>query len=150
MLVGAYLDDGGGTAYVLAGSTTAYSGEYEIVDAAWASFLGDTYYDSVGSSVAAGDLDGDGDDDLAIGAPLTDADGSNDGTIYVFYGPLSGGEQEAADADATIDGDECYLGYRGSLELYDVSGDGIDDVVVGGYQANSSYGAAYIFNGQGM
>jgi hypothetical protein len=55
--------------------------------------LGDTaeFLDAFGSSLAAGDFNNDGFDDLAIGVPLEDFDGfSNSGVVQVIYGSSLG------------------------------------------------------------
>jgi hypothetical protein len=50
-----------------------------------------TYNDNFGAALAAGDLDGDGIDDLVIGAPnATATNGVAGGTVFVMYGSRSG------------------------------------------------------------
>ena len=51
-----------------------------------AKFLGEAASDYAGNIQSSrGDLDGDGLDDLLIGAYANDAGGSNAGAVYVFY-----------------------------------------------------------------
>jgi hypothetical protein len=92
-----------------------------------------------GSAVAFGDFDGDGRDDLAIGAPK-DGARSSDGFIY------NGGTVTivALDAEANLAGFEMFLGDQGlpdaveagerfgaALATGDWNGDGFDDLAIG-------------------
>ena len=68
LLVGAYDNDDGGTAYLILGSSLGSTAEIDLSDADY-SFVGETSSDFAGCSVSgAGDVDGDGLDDLLVGA----------------------------------------------------------------------------------
>jgi hypothetical protein len=109
--------------------------------------------DSAGAAVAyAGDVDGDGLDDVLVGAPQYlpgGADGSS-GRTYLLYGPLSG-TIALADADAILDGsaghDEAGCSVAGAG---DVDGDGYADFLVGAHGADgggSLSGEVYLWYG---
>ena len=105
--------------------------------------------ESLGASVAsAGDLNGDGINDLIIGAPRFPLNGADTGRAYVFYGPIAG-SKIATDADAIIFGEAINDGFGKSVaSTGDVNGDGSDDVVVGADQLfNAGAGKAYVFYG---
>ena len=109
--------------------------------------------DHAGTAVrGAGDLDGDGVDDLIIGSNLGDAGRDNQGVVYVFYGPVEPGARGLGTADARYYG-ELAGDYAGSFlaPAGDVNGDGRGDVLVGapGFDAGASLdaGAAYLLYG---
>ncbi len=89
----------------------------------------------LGSALAAGDFDGDGFSDLAAGAP-----GEGGGRVLVFWGSAGGLSSAGA---ASISGDAGRFGER--LEVGDVTGDGLDDLVVGAPEAGG--GSIAIFAG---
>jgi hypothetical protein len=95
-----------------------------------------------------GDVNGDGHDDFAVGAPYADAGGSDNGRVYVFFG----GPNIAATPDLTLDGPTTGGNFGWSLAaLGDLDGDGRDDFVVGAPLANPAgleAGAAYVYLGR--
>ena len=110
---------------------------------------GEVIQDEAGASVAGvGDVNGDGVDDLAVGAPGEDSAGSGSGAVYVFYGPLAAGEVSLASADLKLTGEmEADAAGTSIAGVGDVNGDGVDDLAVGAPSANSSTGSAYVLYG---
>ena len=99
--------------------------------------------DQSGRSVsAAGDINGDGIDDIIIGADNADPNGNNSGESYVVFGSASGfgAALELSALDGTngfvingIDADD-----RSGTSVSaagDVNGDGIDDIIIGAFTA---------------
>ena len=94
----------------------------------------------------AGDLNGDGYDDIAASAWTYN---SNQGRVYVFYGNAEGDfPASAANADVIITGEGTgdVLGNPGLL-IADVNADGIEDLILGGYGYNTAQGRMYIYYG---
>ncbi|HKU48522.1 MAG TPA: FG-GAP repeat protein, partial [Nitrososphaera sp.] len=93
--------------------------------------------DVFGWTVAAGDFDSDGFDDLAIGIPGEDVGGELvAGAVAVIYGTSSGlssaGDQFWTQGNAEIEGDEdAFDNFGRSLAVGDFDGDGFDDLAIG-------------------
>ncbi len=88
VLVGAYYDEAGGTgagaAYLLYGASAFASASLSAADA---TFLGETTGDSASQGLGfASDVDGDGTDDLIVGAPSEATAGGAAGAAYVIFG----------------------------------------------------------------
>ncbi|MES1025729.1 hypothetical protein ABN584_22815 [Gloeocapsa sp. BRSZ] len=118
--------------------------------------------DRSGNSVSsAGDVNGDGFDDVIIGAPYADPNGTNAaGESYVVFGSGSG---FPASVDlASLDGSNGFvlngIDTRGTSgesvsSAGDVNGDGFDDVIIGASFANpkgiARAGESYVVFGSG-
>ena len=116
---------------------------------AW--FTGNAAGDSVGNAIdGAGDVDGDGYDDVIIGADLRDIYGSNSGAAYVLFGPLTGGftlGSSGVTFEGPTSGDRAGSGVASAG---DVNDDGYDDVIIGAYGATGQAGdtgVAYVIEG---
>ena len=94
----------------------------------WITLVGDSAGDKFGRSVSgAGDVDGDGYDDLVVGALYDDNNGVDSGSARVIRG-ADGSALYSFDGDSAGD----RFGYSVS-GAGDVDGDGYDDLIVGAY-----------------
>ena len=151
LLVGARGEDSStGAVYLVLGPV---SGTVDL-GAADAKLTGEAEFDYAGGSVSgAGDVNGDGWDDLLVGAPYEDSGGSGAGAAYLVLGPVSGTvDLAAANAKLTGEAGSDWAGYSVS-GAGDVNGDGSDDLLVGAYgedTGGSDAGAAYLVLGANL
>ena len=132
---------GPGAVYIFDGETlstgTAATAAIEIVgDIAGAAF---------GSFVdITGDLDDDGHHDLVVGSYVPEGTGR----VYVFLSTtgIVSGTASAADVILTSEGAGDYFALYGSV-VGDVTGDEVDDLLVGAFRSSGESGRAYLFEG---
>ena len=177
LIVGALFGDDGefraGEAYVIFGTASGFGtnvGGRQVIDltslSAAEGFIiqGDAADDQIGSSVSsAGDVNGDGFDDLIVGVRFGDDGGGNAGEAYVIFGTASGfgtdvGGRQVIDLTTLsaaegfiIQGDAADDQIGSSVSSAgDVNGDGFDDLIVGairGDDGGTDAGEAYVVFG---
>lgn len=96
----------------------------------------------------AGDVNGDGYDDVIVGAQLYDSGETDEGKAFVFYGSPTGPSNMA---NWTAEGNQSNAHYGESAKTAgDVNGDGYADVIVGAtLYSNGDFeeGRAYVYYG---
>jgi Ca2+-binding RTX toxin-like protein len=145
------------------GLTTVVFGQSGPVAAtrAYTDFTGDNGFNfngqRAGYSVSAGgDINGDGIDDLVVSHHTSAVGGAYSGVTYVVFGKTSG--WAANESLSGLDGSNGFrvVGLGGdnlgqALEIMDINGDGIDDLLMGAPGANAGFagsGAVYIVYGK--
>jgi len=111
-----------GAAYVVHGRQSGWAMDTVVANADIA-YLGEMSGDEAGASVApAGDVNGDGIDDLLVGAPYNDETGMDAGQVYVVFGASCAGVDADGDGwtDCAGDCDDADPALHGS----DQDGDG--------------------------
>jgi len=106
--------------------------------------LADLFGATVGS---AGDWNGDGFGDVAVGAPHNDANGSNAGRLYIFFGGITPNDVPDVVVGGFAPGDAFA---QALAPIGDLNGDGRIDLLVGAPGSNAAVvdgGRAYVFFG---
>jgi hypothetical protein len=156
-----------GSAFIVFGHSTAWAASYTL-NAAFLNGTNGVEYDGTavnggqfaGNSVAIGDINGDGKKDLIIGAYGVTIGGVqvNAGATYVIFGKAAGTWPVSATSVTTainagaggfeVDGTVSGQDYGFSVGSGDVNGDGVADLLIGGYGSNSTNGGfAVVFGG---
>src|SRR5262245_11288043 len=165
LIVGTVQGDGPGNArvqagdsYVVFGKTAGFAAEIDLaaVAAGNGGFVihGQDAGDGYGASVSsAGDINGDGFDDLIIGARLGDGPGNMRnaaGDSYVLFGKASGFAAEidlaavaAGNGGFVIHGQDAFDRSGASVSSADINGDGFDDLIIGAYYGDGPGNTRY-------
>jgi hypothetical protein len=152
ILIGAWMSNSGGTAsgaaFLILGPSTGATASLTTADA---KLVGESDQDFAGYSLdIAGDVDGDGTDDLLVGAMGSDG---YSGATYLVLGPVSG-TQNLSSANAILRGENTHDASGGNVAFAgDVDNDMQADILVGAkYEGAGGHyaGAAYLVLGGGL
>ncbi len=143
VIIGAYGYNNGqtneGAAFVYFGSSTGLSASPN-----W-QFESNQANAGLGRVASAGDVNGDGYDDVILGATTFTNGQSREGKAYVFYGSATG---LSATPDWEYEGNIANARFGDPVSSAgDVNGDGYDDIIVGAVEQGNYSGAAYLFLG---
>jgi len=100
----------------------------------------------MGSAVISRDIDGDGFDELIVGADADSSAGSGAGAAYLFFGPISGG-LSSSDAFTTFTGEKAADTAGSNVGIGDIDGNGQNDILIGAKgesTGGSGAGAMYL------
>ncbi len=152
VLFGAPSDDGlfsdGGAAYLVLGPASATGSIDEVYDGR---FRSEDTKDELGTAIgSAGDVNGDGLDDMLFSAPKRNDLGTDSGVVYLVFGSSSywtGVSQRLNRADAKLRGHEYDLRAGSAVAaLGDLDSDGFGDVVIGA-ASQSDPGKVFLLRG---
>ena len=128
------------------GKVYVYLGGKKLNDKPYMVLRGQAPGDRFGASAAwVGDINDDGIDDFAVGAPNCDFGGTDAGRVYIFYG----GKKLDSIPDIVIDGKKVNGWFGSSIAGgFDINGDNKPDLLVGAqYGGPGVTGEVYVYLG---
>jgi hypothetical protein len=150
--------DARGAAWVIFGRSTPGPIDLAALGSGGMLIVGAAPGDAAANHVeAAGDVNGDGLDDLLVGAPRADPNGrERAGSVHVVFGRRGGGTVDLSQPGAAvrIDGAAADDELNAAARAGDFDGDGTDDLVVAARYADANgrdgSGSAYVLSGAAL
>ncbi|MCK4652303.1 MAG: FG-GAP repeat protein [Methanosarcinales archaeon] len=144
LIIGAYKNDttnstDNGAAYIYYGNTPMGAPNVTMIDPAASMGNDDDWF---GYSLACGDLNGDGFDDVIAGAPgVNRGAGASAGKVFIYYGNNSLGTiLTTGDVDVALYNPFASNDFFGiSVACFDIGGSGTRDAIVGANNSSSVY-----------
>ncbi|MEK7452577.1 MAG: MopE-related protein, partial [Patescibacteria group bacterium] len=127
-----------GAVYVFFGPVLNKNISLDEADIKW---VGESKNNQAGYSVSAGDINGDGKDDIFIGSPSN----NNVGAVYLMLGSSNPKNNNLSEADVKWFGESSGYVVGGSISTGDINGDGKADVMIG--TQGSKLGKIYLLFG---
>ncbi|MFT5584354.1 MAG: hypothetical protein ACI9VR_001939 [Cognaticolwellia sp.] len=150
LMIGSYnADAAAGVAYILDPSSLSDGTAASQASAQITGASGDSFGIS---AISLSDLDGDGADEILIGARTASVDASQGGGVYFWFGDAGlSGTVAAAAADASWGVSNSDVDFGWDLSVGDVDGDGIQDWSTGAYATDTpnNSGTAWLVSGSG-
>ena len=152
-------NDGAGISYIIFGKLTGFTDIYlsNLTLIQGFSIMGASVSDKSGWAVSgAGDINGDGYDDVVVGAPYASPNGrTSSGISYIIFGNQTDFLGDINLANLTITQGFTIVGANVAdkngfsvSEAGDIDNDGFDDIIIGAPYAASTAGISYVIFGQ--
>ncbi|MEE9340629.1 MAG: ATPase domain-containing protein, partial [Thermoplasmata archaeon] len=142
LAVGApYYNDGDGAVYIYFGSSSGISDHSPPGVIYHALSSGENF----GWNITTGDFDGDGYDDLLVGAPSNDESSANGGRAYAFYGG-DGTDMDGDGVDVDIESVTNGEQFGWTVAAGNVDGSSNDDAIVGAPTYSTDQGRVYVYS----
>lgn len=150
VVIGAQFNNDGATAagatYVFYGQETDYTGSTSASDVA--EFTGEATGDNSGTTVATGDVSGDGFDDILITAPGSDDGASEAGAVYLVPGNSTAFSATETSLNTMTELTGVTAGDAiDRVDAVDVTGDGVDEIIASSRVTTENAGAVYVIDG---
>jgi Ca2+-binding RTX toxin-like protein len=143
---------GAGAIQINYGSATGISNNRQVFDRNTPGILGiPTANARFGDALAAGDVNGDGFEDLIVGVSGAPDTAAGAGAFHVIYGSATGlttANNQLIGQSASGQANQAGDLFGGAIAVADINGDGVDDVVVGAPGKNNDAGQVYVYQGR--